>query len=450
MSLSELTPFERWTYIPPESEPVAPADLLAAYYAAPGREAQPEPASVPNEGPPESTVDSYTRVTESESQFSLDRATTTTRTTSSAYSQHSSLASSRRGGVMRRRRYKPRATNTASSTKAKKAPKQFQCTFCLDSFSTKYDWQRHERTQHLALDSWTCTPLGGIEFVEGVAVCAFCRAIDPSNDHLEEHNYAECRVKNCFDRSFFRKDHLNQHLRLVHGVKYSPWMDEWKRTREHIQSRCGFCTKPLYSWKERVEHIADHYKAGACMKNWKGGLGFPPDVQQLVESTVVYPSPNALSAQGADKANTLDGAIFGTAQAGHEQTNASQRRSTFAPSNLSSVQYADSSSSGSMSAGGTTPEQTWGAAPQEPLLMNHSFSPPVYTFPNYSTACQTPEATFAFSGVTAPDAMIPGKDYPLGFSYPIGKLQPDQNFHESGGMVDTRFSGALAPHAPKS
>lgn len=32
--------------------------------------------------------------------------------------------------------------------------RRYQCTFCTDTFKTKYDWQRHEATIHLSLDQW--------------------------------------------------------------------------------------------------------------------------------------------------------------------------------------------------------------------------------------------------------------------------------------------------------
>lgn len=32
--------------------------------------------------------------------------------------------------------------------------KRYQCTFCTDTFKTKYDWQRHEATIHLSLEQW--------------------------------------------------------------------------------------------------------------------------------------------------------------------------------------------------------------------------------------------------------------------------------------------------------
>ena len=32
--------------------------------------------------------------------------------------------------------------------------RKYQCTFCTDTFKTKYDWQRHEASIHLSLEQW--------------------------------------------------------------------------------------------------------------------------------------------------------------------------------------------------------------------------------------------------------------------------------------------------------
>src|SRR4029077_19202768 len=126
----------------------------------------------------------------------------------------------------------------------------FQCTFCTDSFPAKYDWQRHEKSLHLPLDKWTCTPHGGMISSKDRTFCAFCKESNPDSEHLESHNYTICQEKTVQERTFFRKDHLNQHLRLMHNVKYSPWMDLWRSTTTEIKSRCGFCGSCFTSWKE--------------------------------------------------------------------------------------------------------------------------------------------------------------------------------------------------------
>ncbi|KAI5287087.1 hypothetical protein KEM52_001764 [Ascosphaera acerosa] len=141
-------------------------------------------------------------------------------------------------------------------------------------------------------------------------------------EHLEEHEYEACRSMSCAERIFFRKDHLVQHLRLTHGVKFSPWMNSWKRVRDDIKSRCGFCNVTMSSWKERTSHLAYHYKAGASMSDWVGGWGFEPDVERLVENakrpeqrTQTMLRPSYLdSCAGIQPANALRQQVSSTAK----------------------------------------------------------------------------------------------------------------------------------------
>jgi hypothetical protein len=174
-------------------------------------------------------------------------------------------------------------TNTLQKARAARV---FQCTFCTDSFATKYDWQRHEKSLHLALEKWTCAPHGGIVRENDKLLCAFCRQVDPDEDHLEAHNFSTCQEKSIQERTFYRKDHLNQHLRLMHNAKLGGWMDQWKSTISEIISRCGFCGITFYTWKDRVDHVAAHYKGGNQISQWRGDWGFEPHVQKLVENAM--------------------------------------------------------------------------------------------------------------------------------------------------------------------
>ncbi|KAI5286361.1 hypothetical protein KEM54_006852 [Ascosphaera aggregata] len=336
MSISDMNPLERWTFVPPEREPVAPTDLLRAFLS---RDKPTERLTYviwdDHDGPAFSHLDSAP----SESQISTERNSTSTDPTS-LYSHHSPLALSR-NGFARRRRPKTRSSASSASSRSKKH-KSFQCTFCLESFSTKYDWQRHEKSLHLPLDSWTCTPLGAIEIHENKILCAFCHAQNPDRDHLEEHNYEDCRDKACADRSFLRKDHLAQHLRLMHNVKFSSWMSSWRHTRDDIKSRCGFCGTSFSSWKVRVEHLTYHFKQGTTMSDWKGGRGFDSDVEQLVENarcpeTMIKIPPSYLDGIAA--------VITPQTQGKTNKGRPRHQHNNVQPSSLSYVQCSDSSPS---------------------------------------------------------------------------------------------------------
>jgi hypothetical protein len=113
----------------------------------------------------------------------------------------------------RRRRLPTRAPRADSD----EGPRLFQCTFCTDRFKSKYDWSRHEKSLHLSLEKWTCAPLGEVivDTSTGKRKCVYCDEMDPSEEHLAVHNHTACEEKQREDRTFYRKDHLRQHLRLV-------------------------------------------------------------------------------------------------------------------------------------------------------------------------------------------------------------------------------------------
>lgn len=288
--MSLMTPLERWKHSPPEHEAAATSDIIRALENTPFDSAK----------QPSNHVRSFSRRTGSSNESShtnsnmmpassgssLDtsRSSISDLSFASAFSHRSSLGSMDRKD--RRRRRKPSAAvNTFNQQKARSA-RIFQCTFCADSFPTKYDWQRHEKSLHLALDKWTCSPQGGVVNMHGSNRCVFCLVVDPDNDHLESHNYSFCQEKTLQERTFYRKDHLNQHLKLMHNVKYDQSMDKWRSSTTEIKSRCGFCGTAFMTWKERVDHLASHFKNGADMSKWQGDWGFEPFVHSLVENAM--------------------------------------------------------------------------------------------------------------------------------------------------------------------
>jgi len=163
----------------------------------------------------------------------------------------------------------------------------FQCTFCTETFKTKHDWQRHEKSLHLSLERWVCSPNGAtINSPEtGLPACVYCDLQCPPLDHAEVHNHFSCAERSLEERTFYRKDHLRQHLHLVHDVKFQAWsMDAWKVVTPEIRSRCGFCGLVMDSWTIRIDHLADHFKGGKSMADWKGDWGFEPQVLSLIEN----------------------------------------------------------------------------------------------------------------------------------------------------------------------
>lgn len=166
----------------------------------------------------------------------------------------------------------------------------FQCTFCTETFRTRHNWQRHEKSLHLALEQWVCCPNGPREMDSNqVSRCVFCGEADPDDIHLVAHNYSDCQGRKPSERLFNRKDHLGQHLRLVHNVKTKDLqapLSQWKTAAPGIRSRCGFCGIFLETWASRVDHLADHFKSGNTMADWKGDWGFDDDVLARLENSI--------------------------------------------------------------------------------------------------------------------------------------------------------------------
>ncbi|KAL2075103.1 hypothetical protein VTL71DRAFT_45 [Oculimacula yallundae] len=164
--------------------------------------------------------------------------------------------------------------------------RRFQCTFCPDRFRTKYDWQRHEKSIHLPLEKWMCSPHGSVDVNSATneVTCAFCGIVEPSPEHILGHRYAACALRSVAERTFYRKDHLRQHLRLMHvNCPLIPSMESWKSVNV-IRSRCGFCHVVLDTWEDRVEHLAEHFLDGVSVaEDWDGDWGFSEEISNMLE-----------------------------------------------------------------------------------------------------------------------------------------------------------------------
>lgn len=156
------------------------------------------------------------------------------------------------------------------------------CTFCCDKFKTKHDWSRHEKTLHLNLGGWMCAPNGGapVSPITGRRHCAFCSCLDPTTELFAQHNYTHC------SRTFQRKDHLVQHLRLVLRLDILPLIETWKAPELVATSCCGFCDCRLGSWNERALHLAAHFRDGLTIDKRRGEHDFPPPIAQMVTNSL--------------------------------------------------------------------------------------------------------------------------------------------------------------------
>ena len=318
----KLNPLQRWQNSPPENEPASITDIAQAI--ADSDLAHDQVSTSP------SSYSKRRKRSSNGSGFSNNRALSSTSletgrssslsaSNSAAFSSHSrgsfgSFNSSLAGKRERRRRRQP--AQAAIGKSGVDAKRIFQCTFCTDTFKAKYDWTRHEKSLHLSLEKWICAPLGPIitDPTTGEKKCVYCNVLDPTADHAEVHNHRQCEQKGLDARTFFRKDHLRQHLRLMHDCEMSPFMDSWKSVAVNINSRCGFCGQRFTVWQDRVDHLTAHFKAGSRMAEWKGCRGLDPAVAAQVTNAMppyligveaVSPVPFSASNRGTTRHNML-------------------------------------------------------------------------------------------------------------------------------------------------
>jgi hypothetical protein len=291
-ALEAMNPLERWKHSPPENEPASVTAIARAVTASSSglSSGLNSPFSL------NYTDDGSSRSLCQSSASSLGTSQSSNGSLGSAYSHGSRNSWGSFGSVpfnnRARRRRRRRATGQQGvdgKTSLADPVKTFQCTFCTETFRTKHDWQRHEKSLHLSLERWVCAPAGPrvVNPENGQLSCAFCGEPNPDDAHIESHNHSACQERTLDERTFYRKDHLNQHLRLVHNVKFADWsMKTWKVATPQIRSRCGFCGIVMDTWSFRVDHLAEHFKSGKSMADWKGDWGFEVPVLDMVENSI--------------------------------------------------------------------------------------------------------------------------------------------------------------------
>ncbi|KAI8717166.1 hypothetical protein NCS52_00791500 [Fusarium sp. LHS14.1] len=273
-SFENMDPLQRWQNSPPEHEPATASAIAQAMRGYPSTTYSPDRVFSGDSDP-------------GRSLRSSSSASTNASQSSSAYS-HTSGTSLRsldriRKAIKRKRRRVP-----AERPVVPDSCHPYQCTFCTETFKTKWSWKRHEKSLHLSLERWECAPSGPTVLNEkSETVCVYCGLVSPDMNHLQSHNFGACHGRALEERTFYRKDHLQQHLKLVHNAQYQKWpMDSWKEASEEIKSRCGFCGMVMKFWSDRVDHLAEHFKAGQTMVNWKGDWGFESQMLDMVENSM--------------------------------------------------------------------------------------------------------------------------------------------------------------------
>uniref|UniRef100_A0A8H7NGY5 Homeobox domain-containing protein n=1 Tax=Bionectria ochroleuca TaxID=29856 RepID=A0A8H7NGY5_BIOOC len=271
----DMNPLQRWVESPPDREPATVKDIARAVASSP-----PRPSDTNDEGQLEDSL-----------APSVNDSSASSRGTSSGSSlgsAHSHSSGSSFGGLApfarKRRRSKRARVKAKADSLAPIRQQLYQCTFCTETFLTKHDWQRHEKSLHIPLERWECSPNGPRERnpTTGKTHCGFCGELDPSDSHIESHQPGSCQ-----ERAFNRKDYLRQHLQLVHKSALIRWVaDIWKTPTPEVRSRCGFCGENLNTWDERVEHLAEHFKLGLTMAEWTGDWGFDDVIVHTLENSI--------------------------------------------------------------------------------------------------------------------------------------------------------------------
>ncbi|PVH68220.1 hypothetical protein DL98DRAFT_441696 [Cadophora sp. DSE1049] len=284
-ALENMNPLERWKNSPPENEPASVTAIAKAVTASTYSSGLASPSLSYGQ-----TDDGSNRsLCNVSSTSSLGTSHSSGGSFASAFSHKSrgSYGSFGSFGNRGRRRRRRQAPKPVTANPMSGPPRAFQCTFCTETFKTKHDWQRHEKSLHLSLERWVCSPDGPTQYCAdyGHNRCVYCGLPNPPLDHGEVHNHSSCAERSLEERTFYRKDHLRQHLNLVHDVKFQSFsMETWKVATPEIRSRCGFCDIVMDSWTFRVDHLAEHFKGGKSMADWKGDWGFERQVLDIIEN----------------------------------------------------------------------------------------------------------------------------------------------------------------------
>ena len=302
-TLTDLNPMERWQASPPEDEPVPETAIQQAIASISFETANNFGTDISwsgaafaagqlsnNRRASSRIASSVSSLDSRASEISSESSASTAwsyRSVSDDIPPFPLLPSRQRSGRSSRGRQRRSGSNPTQ---------QFQCTFCMQSFKKKHDWCRHEKSVHLPLDRWICTPnLVDVQPLSDInsrpSECSFCNDHSPDPTHWKEHEFHICAEKPLDERSFTRKDYLWQHLRKFHSCTKLPvadldiWRDE--TSGSNLQSRCGFCGSSLATWTERVDHLALHFKEGCRMEQWEGGWGLDASALSVLRNAVL-------------------------------------------------------------------------------------------------------------------------------------------------------------------
>lgn len=153
----------------------------------------------------------------------------------------------------------------------------FFCTWpgCGETFWSRYAWRRHEETAHYRPYHWVCCLNDSDSYLfenlsdesKRCLICSKTCEHTECPEHLKVHNLEKCKGKDLGARTFFRKDHLEQHIKTTHWASGSGRNEIsfllsffWKTSNPNIPKTfyCGFCNASFGDWRRRQIHVFRH------------------------------------------------------------------------------------------------------------------------------------------------------------------------------------------------
>jgi serine/threonine protein kinase len=152
----------------------------------------------------------------------------------------------------------------------------YQCTHkCGKTFGRRDDWRKHEEI-NCPQEAWLCD-VDSTAVRAGVRICAFCGVENPEINHMQQKHSQKIA---CHNKPFgepgrisYRKDKLRQHFKNAHPMlAYNGDNDSGHFiVGSKFRRNCGFCNYVFSDWKNRINHIGDHFEShteARDMRQW--------------------------------------------------------------------------------------------------------------------------------------------------------------------------------------
>ena len=161
--------------------------------------------------------------------------------------------------------------NSRSTPTTRGSNGKYKCTVgCGQSFSRIDVWKKHEAEQ-IPREGWICCVPDSF-WVEGRKVCTYCGVQDPDSDHHATAKHPiPCEHRPMGrGRTFFRKEHLKNHLQKVHPA--IPWHHFLDRGHFEFEPQfprvCCLCQSYCFSsFNDRIDHLITHFESGTDPKD---------------------------------------------------------------------------------------------------------------------------------------------------------------------------------------